>query len=306
MTTNNTSTLRADTELATFIPEIWANKAMGYLPKYLNLINTVTVDFNADEIKRYGDTIRIPKRGALTANTKVQGSNVTKQTPTATDITLSLSNHKEITFSPEDVALAFSKPSVIDGYMEDAAMKLAESVEDSLAALYVSAGQDVNAGSVVDLADLRSARRKMVTAKVPKNAPLYGYIDEYAMEDLPLTDASVLGYNAPVIDGSIARLGGFNIFEAQSVVSEGSPLTYHSMLYSRDAIGLCVRPMPMDAERFGGAKQAVVNDPQTGLSIRVTMSYDANALAPQVTLDILWGVAVLNADHLVDLYHTNA
>jgi hypothetical protein len=306
MTTNNTSVLRADTELTNFIPEIWANKALGYLPKYLNLINTVTVDFNADEIKRYGDTIKIPKRGTLKANNKVQGSNVTKQTPTDDLVSITLSNHKEVTFSPEDVARAFSKPDVIEGYMEDAAMKIAESVEDSLAALYVSAGTDVNGGSAVELADLRSGRRALITNKVPKNAPLYAYIDEYAMEDLPLTDASVLGTAAPIVEGSIARLGGFNIFESQSVVSEGSPLTYHTMLYAKDAMGLAVRPLPMDAEQFGGARQAVVNDPQTGLSIRVTMSYDANALAPQITLDCLWGTGILRAEHLVDLYHTNA
>jgi hypothetical protein len=78
------------------------------------------------------------------------------------------------------------------------------------------------------------------------------------------------------------------------------------MAYAKSAMGLVVRPLPMDAESFGGAKQAVVNDPQTGLSIRVTMSYDANALAPQITIDCLWGTGVLRADHLIDLYHTNA
>lgn len=305
MSTNTNNVLRADTELAHMIPEVWANKALGYLPKYLNLINTVTVDFDAEEIKRYGDRINVSKRGLLTANTKNQGESVTKQTPQDDEVVITLNQHKEVTFSPEDVARAFAKPDVIEGYMQDAALVLAESVEKSLADLYASYGDTVNAGSAVELADLRSARRKMITAKVPQNAPLYAWLDEYAVEDLPLTDAAVLGSAAPVIEGSIARLAGFNIFESNMVNATGSPATYHSMLYSKDAIGLCVRPMPMDAEIFGGARQAVVSDPQTGLSIRVTMSYDANALAPQITLDVLWGVGVLRAEHLIDLYHTN-
>ena len=293
-------------ELQYHIPEVWANKALGYLPNYLNLVKTVTVDFDADEIKRYGDIINLPVRGALTVNDKDANSDVTRQTPSDDSVTLTLSNHKEITFSPEDVARAFSKPDVIEGYMQDAALVLAESIEESLAELYASAGNTVDSTTALTLAALREGRRTLITEKVPQNAPLYAWIDEYGMEDLPLTDASVLGYAAPVIEGSIARLAGFNIFESQMVETSGTPSTYHCMLYSKDAMGLCVRPLPMDAESFGGAKQAVVNDARSGLSLRVTMSYDANALAPQITIDALWGVAVLRAEHLIDLYHTNA
>jgi len=293
-------------ELQYHIPEVWANKALGYLPNYLNLVKTVTVDFDADEIKRHGDIINLPVRGALTVNDKDANSDVTRQTPSDDSVTLTLSNHKEITFSPEDVARAFSKPDVIEGYMQDAALVLAESIEESLAELYASAGNTVDSTTALTLAALREGRRTLITEKVPQNAPLYAWIDEYGMEDLPLTDASVLGYAAPVIEGSIARLAGFNIFESQMVETSGTPSTYHCMLYSKDAMGLCVRPLPMDAESFGGAKQAVVNDARSGLSLRVTMSYDANALAPQITIDALWGVAVLRAEHLIDLYHTNA
>ena len=293
-------------ELQYHIPEVWANKALGYLPNYLNLVKTVTVDFDADEIKRYGDIINLPVRGALTVNDKDANSDVTRQTPSDDSVTLTLDNHKEITFSPEDVARAFSKPDVIEGYMQDAALVLAESIEESLAELYASAGNTVDSTTALTLAALREGRRTLITEKVPQNAPLYAWIDEYGMEDLPLTDASVLGYAAPVIEGSIARLAGFNIFESQMVETSGTPSTYHCMLYSKDAMGLCVRPLPMDAESFGGAKQAVVNDARSGLSLRVTMSYDANALAPQITIDALWGVAVLRAEHLIDLYHTNA
>jgi hypothetical protein len=293
------------TDLQYHIPEVWANKALGYLPAYLNLINTVTVDFDAEEISRYGDKINIAKRGAFTAEDKTPGENVTKQSPTDTLVSVTLDKHKEITFSPEDVARVFSKPNVIEGYMEDAAVKLAEAVEDSLASLYSLAGDTVNAGDKVEVADLRAARRKLITAKVPANAPMFGWLDEYAIEDIDLTDASKLGFADPVIDGSIKRLGGLNLFETQMVKTSGSPSVYHDLVYAKSAMGLAVRPLPMDAEKFGGAKQAVVNDPQTGLSIRVTMSYDANALAPQVTLDVLWGVAILRAEHLIDLYHTN-
>jgi len=285
------------THLQYHIPEVWANMALGYLPNYLNLVNTVTVDLDADEISKFGDKVHVAKRGALSANDKTEGNDVTLQQPSDSEVYVTLNKHKEVTFSPSDVARAMSKPDVIKGYMDDAAQVIAEAVEDSLTDLYASAGDTVNGGNALELDDLRSARRKLILQKVPQVAPLFAYLDPYAVEDLPLTDASKLGINRPVLDGSIAQLGGFNIFESQLVATSGSPSTYHCLAYAKDAMALVVRPLATDAETFGGAKQAVITAPQSNFSIRVTMSYNANALAPQVTLDCLWGVAVLRSEH---------
>lgn len=287
------------------IPEKWAQEAIGYFPQYLNLINTVTVDYS-DEVKVDGDTVHVPKRGTLSVNDKVRNQNVQRQQPEDDEVQFTLNKHKEVTFAAEDFARITSRPDVFKGYMEDAARKIAEQVESDLAALYASAGSTLNAGSAVEIADLRAARRTLITNKVPQNAYIFGYLDEYAVEDLPLTDASVLGTNKPVFDGAIAKLGGVNIFEAQGVKTSGSPTSYHCMVYTKEAMALVLRALPLDAESFGGATQTVVTDPQTGLSIRVTMSYDANMLAPQVTLDVLYGVGVLNSEFLIDMYHTNA
>jgi hypothetical protein len=302
MAANSTMTT---THMDARIPEVWSSKVLGKLPSYLNLAKTVSRDFE-NEVAQHGDKVNVTKRGSFTASDKTEGNDVTLQQATDTTVQIVLSNHKEITFSPSDVARAFAKPKIMEGYIKDAVVTLAESVETSIAALYSGAGNTVNSGSALTLAKLREARRNLITEKVSPNEPIYGYIDEYAMEDLPLTDASVLGTNQPVVEGSVAKLGGVNLFESQNVQTSASDTVYHDLVYTEDAIALAVRPLPMDAEAFGGAKQGVVNDEQTGLSIRTTMSYNANALAPQVTVDILWGVKVMRSEHLVDLYHTNA
>ena len=294
--------------LANHIPEIWANSFLGYLPKYLNLANSVTTDFNAEEFKRKGDIVHLPKRGTLTANEKAVDTVVTVQNPSDDIVNITLNKHFEVTISPEDVALSMTKDGVMQGYMDDAAMVLAEKVEETLAELYASAGDTVNSGSAMTLAKLREGRRKLITAKVPKTAPRFAYLDEYAVEDLlntnTLADASQIGTTRPLVDGAIARLAGFDIFESQMVETSGSPASYHCMLYTRNAMALALRPL-FQAGAEWGVKQAVVFDPQTGVGIRVTMSYNADYLAPQVTLDILWGVGVIRSEHLIDLYHTN-
>lgn len=295
------------TSLQYHIPEVWANKVLGALPAYLNLARTVSRDYE-DEVANFGDTINIAKRGTLSANDKVEGNDVTIQTPSDSTVQVTLSNHKEITFSPSDVARAFAKPDVMAGHITDAVVAIGEAVESSLTALYVdvATGNDLNAGDSVGIDDLRAARRRLVTQKVNPMEPIFGYLDEFAVEDLPLTDASALGKADPVAEGSIAKLGGVNIFESQVVATSDSASVYHPLVYSRDAITLVARPLPRDAEVFGGAKQTTVFDPRTGLNLRVTMSYNANALAPQVTIDVLWGVKVIRPEHLIDLYHTNA
>ena len=295
------------THTSNHTPEVWAGRALGYLPNYLNLANTVTMDFDFDEIRRYGNKVNIPKRGTLSANSKTAGSDVTLQQPTDDAVEVTLDQHYEVTFSPEDVARAFSKPDILDGYMQDAAKVLAEKVEDTLAALYASAGLTVDASSASTstfLQKMREARRKLITNKVPKNEPLFAYMSEYAIEEMLNTNqmdtADKAGTNRPLMEGAIARAAGFSIFESQMINTTGSPSTYRNLMYARSGIVLVTRPLPTDAESFGGARQSVVRDPQTGFSMRVTMSYNADALAPQITLDALWGVSALRDEHLVD------
>lgn len=293
-------------DVAYRIPETWANRVLGYLPQYTNLIRTVNNDFSQDEIARYGDTVNIQKRGTLSANSKGAGDDVTRQRPTETEVEVSLDSHYEVTFAAEDVARALSKTTVLDGYIEDAAKVLAEKVEDSLAALYASAGDTVTGVTSSNVVTkFTEARRKLITAKVPQNEPMFAYMSEYAVEDLLnddiLKDASKIGQSRPLIEGAIGRMRSFDVFESQVVNTSGSPSTYHNMFYTKDSMALVTRPLPQDAEEFGGAKQAVVTDPQTGFSMRVTMSYNANALAPQITLDCIWGVSVLRSEHLIDV-----
>jgi len=181
------NTIQFPTHTANHTPEVWAGRALGYLPQYLNLANTVTLDYDFDDIRRYGNKVNIAKRGTLSANAKTAGSEVTRQQPTDDEVEVTLDNHYEVTFQPEDVARIFSKPDLLDGYMQDAAKVLAEKVENTIAALYASAGLEVDATSATSatfLSKMREGRRKLITNKVPQNEARYAYFSEYAVEEL--------------------------------------------------------------------------------------------------------------------------
>jgi hypothetical protein len=52
-----------------------------------------------------------------------------------------------------------------------------------------------------------------------------------------------------------------------------------------------------------GVQQMTVMDERVGLALRSTVSYDPNALGVQVTLDVLYGVKVMRAEHIVAITH---
>lgn len=298
-------------DLANSTPEVWAAQVLEYLPKYLGLLNTVALDMGFQEIAKWGDTVNIQQYGTFTVNNKVAGSPVTLQRITDSNLAVTVNNHKEITFSPEDVARSLSKPNVIENLSRQAALQIAESVELAVAGLYTSAGYSINAVGLTGTqlkAKFYEARRRLITEKVPLLENKYAYMSEFFMEDFlqadVLQDASKIGTNRPLTEGSIGRFAGFDFFETQAVATSGSPYTYHNLLYAKDGMIFVPRALPVDAETFGGAKQGRVTDPRNGLSIRVTMSYNADNLAPQITFDCLFGFRALRAEHLIDLQTT--
>lgn len=294
------------TEVADFIPELWASTALGMLPSYLNLAKTVNRDFD-DEVAQQGDTIHISKRGALTAKQKVSGEDYDLQNPTGDKVDVTVDQLWYVSFVVEDIAKAQSKPKVMEGYVEDSVLTLGEKVESKLADLYVNAGDYVDAGSAIELAEILSVRKKLSDAKLPKTAPRYAYVDSSSYNDLlaidAFTDVSKYGANTAVMDGELGRLFGMKVFESQMVESAGSPAKIHNMVYGRDAMVLAMRPLPVDGNGLG-VQQTVVTDPESGISMRVTYGYDMRAGGVRVTMDLLFGVAMMRPEFLIDLRRT--
>jgi hypothetical protein len=296
------------TKIDSFIPEIWANEALTALRSYLNLSKTVRRDFDS-AVAVKGDKIRIPKTGALTVNDKNTNENVTRQDPADSEVTITLDNHKEVTFLVEDPARAEASQDVRGLYIKDAVIALAEEVEGDLNAEYENAGDDVSfdeTSSSTVASSMRTLRKAFVDAKVPMMAQKFLYADSdtvnYLLSCDNFTKANEYGSSRPVMAGELGDIYGIKVFESQLVIETGSssPIVTHNLAYTSDAMALVVRPLPVDGNGYG-VKQAVVTDPESGLAIRVTGSYDANALGIQTTLDILYGIKTIREEFLFDV-----
>ena len=151
-----------------------ANKTIGYFGKYMNLAATVARDWDYEPATE-GESVKIGKRGALTANTKTATGDVTLQSPTATGVTVTLDTHKEVTIDLTDVTKAkqAKKLDIMEGYAKDAAAVMLEAVEDALAALYASLTATVVVFYATSITtkktSLLNLRKAFTVAKVPKS-----------------------------------------------------------------------------------------------------------------------------------------
>ena len=294
------------TQVDSFIPEIWANEAITALRSYLNLARTVRRDMDSTVASK-GDTIHIPKTGSLSVNDKTTNENVTRQAPADDVVDVTLDSHKEVTFLVEDVARAQASQDIRGLYLSDAVIAMAEEIESDIAGEYVNAGDDITFDDSTDAtieASMLSIRKAFVDAKVPMLAPRYLYGSSTLTNALlgvdKFTKANEYGSSTPVQDGVLGDMFGIPLFESQLVVSAGSPAVEHNLAYTKDAIALVMRALPTDGNGEG-VSQSVVTDPESGISMRITSSYDANALGRQVTLDVLYGIKTVRPEFLFDV-----
>lgn len=285
-----------------------AQKTLGYFRSNMGMSRTVTRDFEIEPAQQ-GETIKVGKRGALQANSKTLGGDVTLQTPAATGTNVTLNSHYEVTFDLEDVVRAKSNESrmrLIEGYASDAASVLLEEVEQALAALYSSisataiAFDDTSAATKVS--SLLQLRKEFVDAKVPATEERFLYLGSNSameiLEEERFTSASAVGEEAAKaanLDAFVAKRFGFTMLENQNVVSTGtSPSAVeHNIAYTRGAFVLAQRPLALPSDGLG-VNASYINDSETGVGLRVLHSYNANKLAEQVTLDVLFGVAIVD------------
>jgi hypothetical protein len=295
-----------NTTNAVFIPTIIAQKALGRMPAYLNLAKTISRSSDWTPAT-FGEVVQVPKRGALVANDKVAGNNFTKQNPTGTNVSVTMNQHKEVTLTIDDVTKVLQNQEVQDGYAEDGAIALAEAVESVIAALHPSLTNTItwSRSSQTTIDNSMLAIRKFFTdQKVPALEQRYLYVDSTIYNDLLGTDKysryDARGDGKSIMDAQVIRTYGLEIHESQLIPTTGSPVAYHNLAYTKNAFVLATRPLPNVAAGLGTVS-SVINDPTNSISLRTLFSYNADLGAHQLTLDLLFGVNILDQRRVVEV-----
>jgi hypothetical protein len=288
---------------APWIPtEVIANEALNELGKYLNLGATVTKDSEL-VATQVGDTINVPKYGVIVSNDLAENGEVQVQRPNGDTVPIVLDKHKEVTIGELDFARSIQKGSVLPGYITQGLMRLGEDIEDALARLWAEFPTTMDYATSA-LATLRKARTKMIRNNVPRNERIHGYFAPEFIEALlaeeAFTDPKLIPNQDALTEGTVGRAARIDLFEGQAVVKSGSPGVYRNMVYTKQAMVLASRPQPTDGNGLGAQQTAVV-DPNSGLAIRATRSYDSKKLGVIVTLDVVFGVGMLDERQCVQV-----
>jgi hypothetical protein len=275
------------TTLATIV----SARALGKLKGNTVLARIINRNYD-NEVAQRGKIVSIPVRGALTVNPKAANTVVTLQTPSDTAVNVTLNKHQEVSFLIEDPALAMASYDVLDGYLGDATMALAEQIDGDIAALYSGFSQSINATSGLGEDDFRNAQRLLNIAKAPATdrwavLSADAFYEAQGIERLINRDYRGDEAQTAVRNGYLGQVFGFNIVLDQQIkrATSDKNLFLHS-----DAAVLVTRPLPVAPAGMGVTQVAMMED---GISLRTTLSYSADHLGLQATVDVLYGVAEL-------------
>ena len=294
---------------AVAIPTIIAQEVIRLFPGYMGLAKFISkdTDWTGRDFATMGQTLDIVKPGALTVSTKTAGTPMVTQAPTATKVSVSLNRHKYIDVLEEDITRMLQKPDLQAAYARNMAIALAEDVETYLLGLHADIQNTVTWSSASEAAiesSFLAIRSKFSRNKIPL-ALEKGFFADTSIVDKLLTVTKYTSgdfqANAGAIGaGAIRRQYGIDTFESQLIQVSGSPVAYHNIATTPYGMVLVNRPMPLDGNGKG-VHQTNMMDPNTGISFRLTEGYSHGDLGSRFTLDVLYGGAVVDQNHIVEV-----
>ena len=255
-----------------------------------------------------GDTVNIPITPSMTAANLAEGGTVQTQNPKLGNAQIVLNTHAYAGFLIPDVTRALSFPDLIRIYMSPAIIAVAERIEQDIFGLYsfLTANAAVGtAGAAPTEGVIDSAERTLFEAKIPDSEPRILVVDSDAystIRQLPrYSEMDKIGNAAidALANGTVRRIKDFNLFRSQYVKETGGgPVTTHNLGFTRNAMGMAMRRLPQPLPGTG----AIAEYAEMGnFGVRVTMSYNPSTLSQQVTVDALYGVAVLDSRYAVEV-----
>jgi len=293
-------------------PEIWALESLMVLQNTHVAANLVHRNFES-EVAQYGDTIHTRKPSKFTVNDMAYSEDATlaPQTAQATNVTITLDKHREVSWRLTDRDMATSIKNLVSEFMEPAIIPMAEKIDGDL--LGIDGGLCDNSfarvtassASALAIGDFAAVRAKMRSQQVPLRGAngqpsVSGVLGvDHEQQILTVTEfvqANTFGKNPPALaTGFLTQVYGMALYADQTVPSisaaDSDGVDDQSPFFHRNALAYVSRPLEQPPSDLG-VRSAVVSRDGTGL--RVVMSYDHLRLGWLISIDILYGFKILD------------
>lgn len=206
-----------------FIPELWSQQLLTNFRKNLVFGNLINRNYEG-EIRDAGDTVKITTPSAISVS--AYSGTVNYETPASTQQSLLIDQQRYWAFELDDVDQAQANVSLMQAYMTEAAVALANDVDAALAGLYTGAGDAtltidltassprqnmypvlVDAGRILDENNVpRSGRWVAVSPK--------GYA--HVLKEAEFIHASVAG-DQVLRSGEVGSIAGFTVYVSNNL-----------------------------------------------------------------------------------------
>jgi hypothetical protein len=249
----------------------------GFVAEVIAL-TAFTTSFSADAVKK-GEKVSVPRVGTQdAAATKTSHGAYTLQDSDSDAVEIAIGQPVYVSSALDDSEVANSSALNLDLYGKSKGAKLAQKVFADIvgtvtaanfgAAALTSTAGNFDADDVVDLQVVAD------TANMPKEFRSLVLASSYIgalLKDNAIQNASAFGSAAPVRDGSIGRLSGFDVFGSNLIPGNSENLV--GFVAHPSALAIAMRYLkPQEGNTYSAAYP--VTDSKTGITIGVREGYD--------------------------------
>ncbi len=268
------------TTVANFIPEIWSDEVIATYKSNLVAANLVR---NLNHQGKKGDTIHIPTPGRNAANAKVADTEVTYNTDTAGDTSVTIDQHFEWTTRIEDIAELQALNSMRKFYTDDAGYALAKQVDTSII-------------TGLDGASALTGGNSVITGVTNWDTSILDAIEVLNDSDVPVMDRSLL-----VTPSCMTALMKTDRFTEQQFIGDGNAIKTGKIgsIYGMDVYMSTNVGTGSTEKAFLLQKDSLVLATQQ--SVRSQTQYKQEFLADLFTADTVFGTKVVRPGSIQEL-----
>lgn len=281
-------------DLVASIPEVWADMVLEQrFPEFV-LTNFAT---DLSDMIVEGDIIHVPDiyTNVFTASTQsTEGAEVSLQSPTQVDRTITVDTHKYVAFIIADKtgSQIMKSLGLSEKYARAANRTLSRELEDSLFALYTSLTATAVGSTTLAIADLdvRSAIAYLEGIDNMEDRALFMDVKVFFNQFIGLTKISA-NYSANLGVIATGLLGESGVSQSQvKGVAYGVPVFTSTRVPAPTAVAKNVL-LAKDAYGYGVKKLA-----GNGANVRTQMQYKLENLGTLTVCDIVYGTGILRPE----------
>jgi len=249
-----------------FIPEIWSKETIEEVRSKLVLANLV---WRFDKECKMGDTIHVPSITNLIANDKLKNLPVQFQSPTETNLDITINKHKESSFQIEDMLATQAARDLRAPYTDAAGYAIGKAIDTDIATLGAALAQTKGTYNTAITTDvILDSIELLDLGDVPEEDRHFAFRPDVKRDLLDLSNYVSADYvdGRPVTTGKVGALYGVATHMTTNLIKAAGTNT-NNILFHKQAFAAAVQK-----------------------NMRVQSEYSVKDLANLVVADCIYGV----------------